>query len=771
MRPTPTQAYVPGDQPPQLPLEQSLRRVWPQVAARRTHGWAASRAPRLCAVASVFAVLIATAAPSAFASAAGQTGFEAKRKPISAASAFVLPSTAQCVSGRQLTIQLHKLPHVRWIDATVKVNGRRVLTIAHSRIDAAVKLTGLPTGAFVLSITAKTSDGRSVTATRTYRSCVPAPKKVTPVTPVTPITPITPVTPITPEEPIKQQPSSSSAQEGFYDVGNPQGDAQTQVEFYVSPEGNLQDVSTGTYMTCVPSRNSFDDHIEFSEIAVAANGSFTASTELEKIFEGQHAKVKYEFSGHVAETSVSGSYREELTYTNGSKYECSSNEQHWTATRESGQQPLSLPAEEGFYTVGSPQGDAQTPVEFYVSPTGNLQDVSAGTYMMCTPARNAVQDHIEFSEIAVAANGSFAASTELEKVFEGEHAKVKYEFSGHVHGANSYDQPRIVGSYRETLTYTNGSKYECSSNFTYSSSTSENPVHWTATRESGQQPLSLPAEEGRYSIGNPQGDAQAEVEFYVSPKGNLQDVSTGAYLMCTPSRSGFKDHMEFSEIPVAADGSFAASTELEKVFEGEHAKVKYEFSGHVHGANSYDQPRIVGSYHEELIYTDGSKYECSSNFTYSSSAAENPVHWTATRESGQQPLSLPAEEGLYSVENPQGDAQAPVEFHISPEGNLQDVSTGTYMMCTPSRSDFKDDIEFSEIPVAADGSFAASRELEKTFEDQHAKVKYEFSGHVQGATSNGVARIVGSYREELVYTNGSTYECSSNGWYWTATRK
>jgi hypothetical protein len=54
----------------------------------------------------------------------------------------------------------------------VKLRGKRVKTVKRSRITAPIDLTGLPKGRFVVSITARTSDGRSVTGTRTYHTCV-----------------------------------------------------------------------------------------------------------------------------------------------------------------------------------------------------------------------------------------------------------------------------------------------------------------------------------------------------------------------------------------------------------------------------------------------------------------------------------------------------------------------------------------------------------------------------------------------------------------------
>src|SRR5207302_58481 len=95
----------------------------------------------------------------------------ARRKPISPAAAFVLPPRNQCVSNHALTIRLRKLPGVRWLVATVAVNGRHFKTITQSHITQPIRLTGLPSGKFVRSIRAIGTDARAVGAKLTYRSC------------------------------------------------------------------------------------------------------------------------------------------------------------------------------------------------------------------------------------------------------------------------------------------------------------------------------------------------------------------------------------------------------------------------------------------------------------------------------------------------------------------------------------------------------------------------------------------------------------------------
>jgi NHL repeat len=101
---------------------------------------------------------------------------KATPKAISATAAFSLPSAKQCVSKRKFTIHVRKLPGITWVSAVIKINGKRVKSVGRAHITALVNLVGLPKGTFVLSITARASNGQSVTGTRTYHTCVPKSK-------------------------------------------------------------------------------------------------------------------------------------------------------------------------------------------------------------------------------------------------------------------------------------------------------------------------------------------------------------------------------------------------------------------------------------------------------------------------------------------------------------------------------------------------------------------------------------------------------------------
>jgi hypothetical protein len=123
----------------------------------------------------VLAAVVLVAAATFSAATAGAVASKRRPKPISAASVFVLPSARHCVSGGKLTVRVRRRPGVKWRSATVKVNGKHFRSIKRSQITKPVKLTGVPTGSFVLSITAKARDGRRVTARRRYKTCATTP--------------------------------------------------------------------------------------------------------------------------------------------------------------------------------------------------------------------------------------------------------------------------------------------------------------------------------------------------------------------------------------------------------------------------------------------------------------------------------------------------------------------------------------------------------------------------------------------------------------------
>lgn len=98
----------------------------------------------------------------------------ADTKPPTFTSTVTLPKQGKkkCLSRRAFRIRLKEPKADALATATVFVNGRRVRTVKGAkRIQAGVNLTGLPKGRYTVRIVAKTVLGRTITGTRTYRTC------------------------------------------------------------------------------------------------------------------------------------------------------------------------------------------------------------------------------------------------------------------------------------------------------------------------------------------------------------------------------------------------------------------------------------------------------------------------------------------------------------------------------------------------------------------------------------------------------------------------
>jgi hypothetical protein len=85
-----------------------------------------------------------------------------------------LPSRRSCASRRNFTIRLRDpAGPERLVSAQVFVNGRRVAVRRGQRLRSRVDLRGLPSGRFTVVVRARTDRGRTLVATRRYRTCLP----------------------------------------------------------------------------------------------------------------------------------------------------------------------------------------------------------------------------------------------------------------------------------------------------------------------------------------------------------------------------------------------------------------------------------------------------------------------------------------------------------------------------------------------------------------------------------------------------------------------
>ncbi len=95
----------------------------------------------------------------------------AKPAAVRFTSLATLPSTKRCVSRRQFRIRLRVPKGVGVTSAEVRVNGKRVKTVKRARFTAPVDLRNLPKGPVKVNIRVRLADGRTITGTRTYRTC------------------------------------------------------------------------------------------------------------------------------------------------------------------------------------------------------------------------------------------------------------------------------------------------------------------------------------------------------------------------------------------------------------------------------------------------------------------------------------------------------------------------------------------------------------------------------------------------------------------------
>ncbi len=575
--------------------------------------------------------------------------FIAAKKPISAASAFSIPAATKCLSGRGLTIKLRTVPHVTWVALNINVNGRHFKTIKRSQLSKPVNLTGLPTSKFVLSIKASAADGRSVTATRTYRPCAtkqppppPAAQTLTVtlagsgsgsvsgggiVCPTACSHSFASGTAVT----LTASPGSGSSFGGWsgggctgtgtctvtmssdqsvtatFGVSPPAPGSysglthqSTALSFYVSADStHMQDVSIPTVVIgCTPT-NNFDDQLNVASIPIGTDGLFTSTTMQSGVLSGAPATFTYTFSGNFTGTTATGVFREDIVFNDGTSYSCTSDVQSWSVTRDmQGSQAASAPPP-GSYSGLTHQSTA---LSFYVSADSTqMQDVSIPTVVIgCTPTNN-FDDQLNVASIPIGADGSFTSTTMQSGVLSGAPATFTYTFTGHFHGTTSSGDEQVGGQLREDIVFNNGTSYSCTSDV----------QSWSVTRDTqGSQAASAPPP-GSYSGLTHQSTA---LSFNVSADSTqLLSVSIPTVVIgCTPTNS-FDDQLVISSIAIQSDGSFTGSASQSGTHNGSPAMFIYTFNGHFEGTSSSGAERVAGQLREDITFNNGTAFSCTSN--------------------------------------------------------------------------------------------------------------------------------------------------------------
>ena len=567
---------------------------------QHTHAWR-KLGTRLAAAVAGIATILAVVVSSAFAAGDQPQGAAhrgVRPKPISPAAVFGLPPTTNCLTASRLTIHVSKLRHVNWTGGSIRINGTRLKALTRPQLARALQLTGLPRGRFVLSITLKASDGRSVTVTRTYRSCA-AKQTHPPVTTKPRPVATTPAPVATTPAPVVTAP-----QPGSYSGAILNSPYYYPVSLYVSAAGtHVQDITVpSTALSCSPG-GTLDDHLALGAASIAPDGSFSAAATQTGVINHSLARFTYTFAGQFSGTNLVGSLREDINYTNGTAYSCTTGAQTWSAKRETqGSQTAATPAA-GSYSGEIEGGPLYYPVSFYVSADGtHLQDVNVSTSLGCDPG-GSLADHVGIGEIPISADGSFSTTTTQSGVIDHSTAVFTYTFSGHFHGPTSAGVARVAGIVREDIRYDNGTSFSC---------TTDNQA-WAATRDTqgAQTAMAPPA-------GNYAGEINDNPYYYpvtLSVSGDseqLLNVSLPTSLGCIPG-GNLDDHITISAIPVAAGGSFDYTASQSGVIGSSPATITYTFTGHFHGPTSAGVTRVAGTLREDVTYNSGSALTCSTN--------------------------------------------------------------------------------------------------------------------------------------------------------------
>jgi hypothetical protein len=205
---------------------------------------------------------------------------------------FELPALESCIDGGQLTVRVRPVRHVRWVRATVQINGRRVKTLKGKRITKPLTLTGLHTPVIILALSAGTYDGRLVVIMRRYRACWAIPP------------------------------------DGRY--ADPSGSG---ISFSVADGATwIRGVSVDVSLSCT-SVGGAVDHLEVAEVPILADGSFASRTTRVGQFRGSDATFTYTFDGtRLIGMGFVGTYRVDVVYDGGAS-SCTSSIDHWSAVQ------------------------------------------------------------------------------------------------------------------------------------------------------------------------------------------------------------------------------------------------------------------------------------------------------------------------------------------------------------------------------------------------------------------------------------------------------
>ncbi len=127
--------------------------------------------------------------------------------------------------------------------------------------------------------------------------------------------------------------------------------------------------------------------------------------------------------------------------------------------------------------------------------------------------------------------------------------------------------------------------------------------------------------------------------------------------------------------------------------------------------------------------------------------------------------------GSYTATNPQ--TGWPITFYVSSSRtSLQDISIPTVELTCAPKGDANpaEPLGIASAPLNSNGSFTATTTQTGVYAGYPAKFTYTFRGNVHGVDPSGAARVAGTFRETMTFTDSAARTCTSNTQSWTAGR-
>ena len=271
-------------------------------------------------------------------------------------------------------------------------------------------------------------------------------------------------------------------------------------------------------------------------------------------------------------------------------------------------------------------------------------------------------------------------------------------------------------------------------------------------------------EAGSYMGVNPQGGGYPISFFVSSDRRSLLTIAIPEVSVHCAIGSTNVPSFSILRAAIRRDGSFVAKGSQTGSFENDAtAKFTYAFTGRFQRTPATRAAMAGGTFREDIAYNTG---------TTKATCTSNNVGWTVTH--GPQPpqQKYVVSPGNYTGINPQGGGYQ-ITFSVSADRkNLLTIAIPEVSVTCAIGSTNVPSFSILQAAIKPDGSFAAKGSQTGAFQnDTNAKFTYAFTGYFEGKNATGAALAVGTFRENIVYNNGTAnVPCSSNNVAWTATR-